>query len=205
MILDAALAEFAEYGYERASTNRIVEKAGIGKGMLFHYFKSKRQLFHYLVDYGIRYMMDEYIQWLDADETDFIERYKNAAQAKFEAYAKNPHVFDFLGNLYISEGTDLTDDLRNRLEKAVSQAMELLFKNIDMSHFRDDVPPDQALKIIRWSIEGHQNELMAKFKGKDLRTIDMDSYWAEFYDMLSVLRRVLYKHEEGSHGNSHHP
>ena len=40
-ILDAALMEFAEHGYEKASTNRIVKEAGIGKGMLFYYFKSK--------------------------------------------------------------------------------------------------------------------------------------------------------------------
>ena len=40
-ILDAALKEFAEYGYENGSTNRIVKNCGISKGSLFTYFENK--------------------------------------------------------------------------------------------------------------------------------------------------------------------
>ena len=41
-ILDAAIREFAEHGYDKASTNSIVKEAGIAKGLLFHYFGSKK-------------------------------------------------------------------------------------------------------------------------------------------------------------------
>lgn len=41
-ILEAALEEFAIGGYENASTNKIVEKAGISKGLLFHYLVIRR-------------------------------------------------------------------------------------------------------------------------------------------------------------------
>lgn len=34
--------EFSNYGYQQSSTNRIVENAGIGKGMLFITLKIKR-------------------------------------------------------------------------------------------------------------------------------------------------------------------
>jgi len=71
-ILSAALEEFAEQGYERASTNRIVKKAGIGKGMLFYYFKSKRELFEYLIEYGISFVVDEYLNRIDGEEPDFL-------------------------------------------------------------------------------------------------------------------------------------
>ena len=40
-----ALEEFTENGYRNASTNRITEKAGVSKGLLFHYFGSKKELF----------------------------------------------------------------------------------------------------------------------------------------------------------------
>ena len=40
-IIDAALKEFAEYGYENASTNRIVKTCGVSKGSLFKYFENK--------------------------------------------------------------------------------------------------------------------------------------------------------------------
>lgn len=44
-ILNAAVAVFGEHGYEGASTNQICADAGISKGLLFHYFKSKENLF----------------------------------------------------------------------------------------------------------------------------------------------------------------
>lgn len=41
-IINSGLMEFSNYGYQQSSTNRIVENAGIGKGMLFYYFKNKK-------------------------------------------------------------------------------------------------------------------------------------------------------------------
>lgn len=55
-ILNAALQEFAENGYEQASTNQIVKNAGIGKGILFYYFKTKKDLYQYLIDHAINNM-----------------------------------------------------------------------------------------------------------------------------------------------------
>ena len=45
-ILEAALIEFADKGYKKASTNTIVREAGVSKGLLFHYYKSKKDLYH---------------------------------------------------------------------------------------------------------------------------------------------------------------
>ena len=47
-IINAALREFAEYGYQQASLNRIVKELGIAKGSLYQYFKNKEDLFLYV-------------------------------------------------------------------------------------------------------------------------------------------------------------
>lgn len=44
-ILETAIRAFGEHGYEGASTNQICAAAGISKGLLFHYFRSKENLF----------------------------------------------------------------------------------------------------------------------------------------------------------------
>jgi AcrR family transcriptional regulator len=44
-ILKASIEEFAEKGYAAASTNSIAKKAKVAKGLLFHYFKSKENLY----------------------------------------------------------------------------------------------------------------------------------------------------------------
>lgn len=43
-ILHEAASEFAERGYERASLNRIVQRAGVSKGALYYYFDDKADL-----------------------------------------------------------------------------------------------------------------------------------------------------------------
>lgn len=47
-VLEAAIEEFAEKGYARASMNLVVERAGISKGALFKYFGSKGGLFAFV-------------------------------------------------------------------------------------------------------------------------------------------------------------
>lgn len=47
-IIDASVTEFANNGFKNASVNKIVENAGIAKGSLFNYFKSKSLLFEHI-------------------------------------------------------------------------------------------------------------------------------------------------------------
>ena len=49
IIINAAINEFAEYGLENASTNRIVANSGISKGSFYQYFEDKQDVFMYLL------------------------------------------------------------------------------------------------------------------------------------------------------------
>lgn len=43
-ILDAALALFGEQGLERTTTAQVAQRAGVSKGLIYHYFPSKQAL-----------------------------------------------------------------------------------------------------------------------------------------------------------------
>jgi AcrR family transcriptional regulator len=49
-ILEAAVALFAERGYQRTSVKEIAERAGIAPGTIYLYFESKRDLLFAIVD-----------------------------------------------------------------------------------------------------------------------------------------------------------
>ena len=57
-IINSAMEEFSRNTYQKASTNKIVEKAGISKGSLFNYFQSKEKLYEYLETFSIREIAD---------------------------------------------------------------------------------------------------------------------------------------------------
>lgn len=195
-ILNAALQEFAEHGYEQASTNRIVKQAGIGKGMLFYYFNSKQELYQYLISYSIETIRDHYIRRIDSNEADVIKRWKQATRIKMEALAEHPYVFMFMGTLLLAHETDLPAGLETRVAEAQRLAYTKLYENVDTSLFRTDIDVDKAFHLIRWSIEGYQNELESRLKGQKMSNIDLEPYWEEFYEYLDVLRTIFYKKEE---------
>ncbi|MFD2043302.1 TetR/AcrR family transcriptional regulator [Ornithinibacillus salinisoli] len=197
-IINAALLEFAENGFEKASTNRIVKSAGIGKGMLFYYFKNKKELYLYLVEYSLDIILKEFIGKIDTNETDFIERLRQIAKIKFENNQRYPSVLSFLGNIFIQEEWEVSENLKQRYEEMMNIRHSILYDNVDTSIFRSDVDTEKAYKLIKWSIEGYQNELINQFKEKNLATTNMDPYWDEFYDYLEVLKTIFYKKEEGT-------
>lgn len=60
LILDAALELFANNGYHRTSISAIAKSAGIAKGLLYNYFKSKEQLVIELMKSGFLDLMPNF-------------------------------------------------------------------------------------------------------------------------------------------------
>ncbi len=52
-ILDVAVNEFANHGFENANINTIAKKAGVSVGSLYKYFDTKTDLFLTCIGYGI--------------------------------------------------------------------------------------------------------------------------------------------------------
>jgi AcrR family transcriptional regulator len=53
LIMDSALELFASIGYESTTISQIAIKAGISKGLLYNYFKSKEELIEDVLNHGI--------------------------------------------------------------------------------------------------------------------------------------------------------
>jgi TetR/AcrR family transcriptional regulator len=70
-IFEAAINEFAVYGYMNANTNKIARKAGISVGSLFQYFNSKEDLFLTTVKHCSA-VMKTTLEAIMADEEDLL-------------------------------------------------------------------------------------------------------------------------------------
>lgn len=196
-IRKAALKEFTANGYEDASTNRIVGKAGISKGSLFYYFETKQELYKYLIEYSLNFITKEFLNKVDEkEERDLIEKYRKMSKLKLQAYNKNPDVFNFLGAVYINDkNSELPEELLSRTERIKKQIISGFNKNVDTSLFRQDISPDRIIKLISWSMEGYERELISKLKGKMIAEIEFEPYWDEFHDFLDLLKKIYYRQE----------
>ena len=73
-ILDQALALFLSHGYDHISLNDIIAKAGISKGVFYHYYQSKEALLAALADRFSRQMLAELEDVLKNPELNPLER-----------------------------------------------------------------------------------------------------------------------------------
>jgi AcrR family transcriptional regulator len=57
LITDTALSLFANYGYHGTSISILVKEAGISKGLIYNYFKSKEDILKEIFNEGLEQMM----------------------------------------------------------------------------------------------------------------------------------------------------
>ena len=69
-IMDAAMILFMEKGYTNTTTQDIVDKVNISRGLLYYHFKNKEDILYCLVEqYSDRILKDIYIIVYDEDKT----------------------------------------------------------------------------------------------------------------------------------------
>lgn len=71
-IIDKAVAIFAEKGYYKATTALVAEAAGVTQPYVFHFFKSKEELFKAVIDRAINRIYETFTQ-IDAPADRLIE------------------------------------------------------------------------------------------------------------------------------------
>src|ERR671938_456858 len=70
-ILDAAAQLFAERGYSETDTQELAERLGVGKGTLYRYFPSKRDLFLAAADRVMRRLRQHVDECVNGVEEPF--------------------------------------------------------------------------------------------------------------------------------------
>jgi len=165
-ILNAALAEFARNGYRKASTNEIVKEAGISKGILFHYFKDKLNLYRYLYDYAIQTLMNDLYGKLSSESPDFIERIMEITRAKGQLVLKHPELFRFIETAYLDDAEEARSYMDERTALLLKEAQDKMLSGIDMSRFKEGIDIPMAMQIITWTFDGYGKTVFTKAKAE---------------------------------------
>jgi len=96
-ILKASIEEFSEKGYAAASTNSIAKKAKVSKGLLFHYFKSKENLYIECYKHVLSWSKKKFEEFAkQVRDEDFFEFIKKWGLQKITLAIENPVYSKFL-------------------------------------------------------------------------------------------------------------
>jgi AcrR family transcriptional regulator len=94
-ILEAATELFAQRSYSQTDTQVLIEQLGIGKGTLYRYFPSKRDLFLAAADRVMR-KLRERVGTEIAGAPDPLDQIARAVRAFLAFFAENPQFVELL-------------------------------------------------------------------------------------------------------------
>jgi len=94
-ILDAAIPIFARFGFRNTDVERIAAAIGVGKGTVYRYFPSKRELFLKAVDRGVR-RLHERVDAVCAPDADPLAQIELSIQAYLTFFDEHPEVVELL-------------------------------------------------------------------------------------------------------------
>ncbi|EKN69259.1 TetR family transcriptional regulator [Neobacillus bataviensis LMG 21833] len=192
-IINAAIKEFALKGYDRASTNEIVKEAGISKGLLFHYFGNKRQLFLFLFDYCYEIIAEQFYQKINLAEKDFFTRIRQAVMIKMELLTTYPELFKFIEEAYLEDSPEVKVEVDKKVKGLNDANFGKAYEGIDFSKFRDDMDIKKVLKIITYTFEKLSEEEFSKAKLSPTHHIDYEKVFQEAEDYFEIFTKCFYK------------
>ncbi len=188
-IIDAAIEEFGEKGYNNASTNRIVTKVGIAKGSLFQYFKTKDDLYFYLMDTAVRNIYAQMEQRMTPLPEDLLDRIEYFLGIKIEVFSKNLNIYRFMITLNDAESPGLL----TRVLVALSPGIESIYGKA-ISGVRTDnlrVPVMTAFKTLMWISEGMMREYL--LNRSEYSTVEklMEAIGSRLKLVMNIMRKGM--------------
>jgi len=165
-ILKAAMEEFSKKGFSGASTNEIAKEAGTAKGLIFHYFKDKENLYLETYKKAVNTLVEEFETFIAmSKEKNFFETLKEWSYKKLEFMAENPEVSDFMLTM-LNLPKDMENQVLAEVKKIQSKSWAILFEKFQLLNLRKDLDPQIVFKFIIALFNGLGDMYLELYKGK---------------------------------------
>ncbi|GAA0084068.1 TetR/AcrR family transcriptional regulator [Clostridium sp. CTA-7] len=194
LIYEVSLKEFAEKGYELASTNNIVKECGFSKGTLFNYVKNKRNLYLFVVEKTLNDIGITIEEELNIKSTDIFEKIKEIQKIKLNIFLKYPNENKLIIQAFTEADEDIKDKFSIKYEKYSKMFFELMTTNVDYSKFKDGIDIEMTLSTILLTMNGLSEKISRKYKNNQEQMIkDLEKIIKESNKYLNFIKELVYK------------
>ncbi|MGZ4122785.1 MAG: TetR/AcrR family transcriptional regulator [Tumebacillaceae bacterium] len=196
-IFEASLEEFVTHGYDLASTNRIVERAGISKGVLFKYFSNKESLFQYVAEQSLAILSQSWQVTPEEMPDDFFAGFRLIAANELRLMEQHPQVFALFDKIAGQQQHPVYQNVLAGFQEQAHTMYRQLFSALSTKKLRDDIPLERALAMVQWVVEGFKRQYLLTYQEsgvENLATIGEQAMQElEFY--FDLLKMGLYKRD----------
>lgn len=192
-IFNAAMEEFGNQDYDKVTMECICSKHGISKGMMYHYYSNKDELFLLCVketfDTLKDYVEHEISSIIHLNTVEAIEKYFMLREHFFECYPQHKYIFE---TAILHTPKHLSDEIHSLHEPLTQVNRSFLEKIVTQMPLRKGLEADKVMRYLE-SVEQVLQSVICCYKGS--RTSDdihsVFEYAQEILDMalFGVLRQ----------------
>lgn len=128
-IFQSAIKVFSTNGYDGATMDEISASAGVAKGTVYYYFKSKDEVFRYIIIEGVT-LLREQIESIIAGKGDYTYKLRELTKDQLKLVYENKDLFKVIisqawgGKIRHSELRELLKEYLEDIEKFLKMAMK---------------------------------------------------------------------------------
>lgn len=165
-ILEGALREFAAKGYEAASLNTICAQNDISKGIIYHYFKDKDELYLLCVDQcfsALAGYMREAVAGLSGTVEDHLRGYFDA---RLRFFAEHPLFLGIFANAALNPPAHLSEKIARQRDVFDALNISVLTGLLDSQRLRPGITVAAVVEDFRMYMDFFNTRFRAALQEK---------------------------------------
>lgn len=192
-IMNAAIEEFAEYGLENASTNRIVKNSGIAKGSFYQYFEDKQDVFMHMLDLIEQKELEFFKDQHPPDHNmDVFHYFRWMVKKGMEFGLDNPRAIQAAWRVLLGEGLYYGKNLAGYRQKT-TQALTMM---ITQAMERGEVDPSVDVELAVMVMETWSNAITTYVLSEGMKQPDVVE-WMRSPKTQETIDKLFYVMEYG--------
>ena len=183
-IFDAAIEIFSHYGYDGATMDEVASRAGVAKGTLYYHFKSKEEIFKFIIKEGINLFSDAVEEEIK-DIEDPHEIVKTTAKVQLKYMEDNKYLFRVIISQVWGDG-----ERNKELREAVSKLINISTKSYSGVINKGIVSEEEA-NFLGYSFIGIlvSIALYDLLNGEEYDNDEIIEHFLKYNDILNTLNK----------------
>lgn len=183
LIMDSALEEFAKQGYGASSINTICNSRSISKGIIYHYFKSKDDLYLACVEEcfaELTRFLQENVEITTESAEEQMEQYFSARLRFFQEHPVYQHIFC---NAVIMPPQHLEEQIQLLKQPFDTLSIDILHQLLKDTVLRPDISREDVIETFQL----FQDFINAKYQKTDTSEAAFEKREKNCHRALNVL------------------
>ena len=191
-IINAALRVFSQYGYKKSPINEIAAEAGISKSLLFYYFKNKKELYLYLLQYCAEIKSQRIKEQGCYDSENFFDAFTHSLKTITDMLRSYPECVIFELKAYYDNEPEVKADVSDFINSYSRFDYQTTNISITPDQFIEGLDLEMIYRNIYLACEGY---LFEKIRNGSLNADDMEH---DYLKMIDHWKQIYLRRETSS-------